>query len=356
MSDDRTNRLYALKVAAEEIAQPSSALGKKAREELVETTGLSPEGVDFALTHCLEHQVPRGTLSSLVRRTPRAARAHVLLSSNVFVATFRAIALGLCQSTKVQVRSSRREPTMARLLHEGSGGAFELVDDLSPQPGDHVWAYGGDETLRAFSSTLLPGVHFHGHGFGLGVAVFRESADMRKSELGAATESLARDIVAFDQRGCLSPRMLLIEGSRPFAESVCDLLVESLGRLEQTVPRGTLSDEERADALWHESTITFVGSSVRAGQGMVFLDPVKDRLLVPPVGRYMHVSVTDNVLPLLESLGDKLSTVGLFNPGPLEGLLREKIGDRRYVEVGQMQKPAFDGPVDLRRGWAGEVL
>jgi hypothetical protein len=88
----------------------------------------------------------------------------------------------------------------------------------------------------------------------------------------------------------------------------------------------------------------------------VYLDPVPERIIVPPTGRYLHVSVTDDVVPLIASIGDRVTSVGLFNPGPLIGKLNEAIGPRRYVEVGQMQKPAFDGPVDLRAGFAYETL
>lgn len=356
MTDDRLARLYALKTAAEALADPHSELGRRARIELVDATGLSPEGVDYALKHCLEASVTRGTLSGLVGRAKRARRAHVLLSSNVFVATFRAIALALCQSPQVDVRTSRREPVMAKLLHEGSGGAFEIVQTLTPASGEHVWAYGHDATLRELKKTLPSGVHFHGHGAGMGVAVLRESAEMRKAELAGACDALCRDVIAFDQRGCLSPRVVVVQGSRQFAEEVCDLLVEGLGRWEERVPRGGLSDEERSDIAWHEATMFFLGSCVRSGKGLIFLDPVPERIIIPPVGRLLHVTVTSDAPALLRSMNDSITTVGLFNPGPLEGLLHECLGPRRYVALGQMQTPAFDGPVDLRVGTNAVVL
>jgi hypothetical protein len=355
MNDERTARLLRLRDAAREISDPQTSIGKRARGQLLETTGLSPLGIDFALQNCLEHHVPRGVLSSLVKQTERVGRAHVLLSANVFVATFRAIALALCQSTQVSVRASRREPTMATLLHEGSRGAFDLVESLHPEPGDHVWAYGTDETLKAFGETLVSGVLYHAHGPGMGAAIFRESFDIKKTDLLEAARALARDVCVFDQRGCLSPRVLIIEGSRSFAESVCDLMVEALELAEVTMPRGSLSDDEIADARWHEETIQYIGCSVRAGRGMVFLDPEPGRLLIPPVGRYLNVVVTDDCVPLIENLKEVITTVGIFNPGHLHGRLREAIGERRFVDVGEMQKPAFDGPVDKRLGWTAQL-
>lgn len=343
--------LFALKRAAEELANPKSHFGRIAREQLPGPTGLSPEGVDYALRNCLEHDVARGTLSSLTRTAPRARRAHVLLSSNVFTATFRAILLALCQSEKVSVRPSRREPLMARLLHEASAGAFEIVDELKPEPGDHYWAYGSDETLSRLQRKLPSGVEFHGHGYGLGLAIFREAAGVRAVDIERAARALSFDVCAFDQRGCLSPRILLIDGSRAFAESVSDALVTELDRREVELPRGKLTEEEEADARWHSDTLRFVGSFAPAGKGMVFLDPETNRMILPPVGRYLSVTVAEDVIPLVKRLGDRITTIGFFEAGHLPGLLRNVIGERRFVDVGQMQKPAVDGPVDLRKGW-----
>lgn len=356
MLDDRLERLLALKSAAEEIASPDSHAGKNAREALLESSSLSPAGLDYALSHCLESSVPRSTLSGMVRQTKIVNRAHVLLSANVFVAAFRAIALGLVQSPRTFVRASTRSPVFTRLLHEASGRAFELVKELSPQAGDHYWAYGADETLEKLRHTLPVQVQFHGHGFGMGVAVFREVPGIRSADLAKVADALARDTVAFDQRGCLSPRLVLVEGSRTFAEQLCNQLVEALDRWEEKIPRGHLSEEERADALRHEATMTYVGSSVPAGMGMVFLDPEAERILIPPIGRYLHVTLTQDALGILKSLGPQVTTVGFFNGEHLPGQLHEAIGPRRYVDLGQMQTPAFDGPVDLREGWKAETL
>jgi len=355
MMDDRLERLLALKSAAEKIADPHHPTGKEARE-LLASTLLSPEGIEFALENCLEHRISRSALSGLVRQTPLVARSHILLSANVFVAAFRAIALGLAQSPRTIVRASSRAPVMTQLLHAASGEAFELHAELSPRAGDHFWAYGSDTTLNELRKGLPQGVLFHGHGHGMGVAVFREDFEVRASDLQKAVDALARDTVAFDQRGCLSPRVVLVEGSRGFAETVSDHLVEALETWEARIPRGELSPDETADALRHEATMTYVGSCVPAGMGLVFLDPTPERILVPPIGRYLHVCVTQNAISHLKRLGPQLTTVGLFNADRFPGQLREAIGERRYVNLGEMQTPKFDGPVDLRHGYEVEVL
>src|SRR5690606_28961374 len=141
------------------------------------------------------------------------------------------------------------------LLYEASGGAFEIAEKLEPESGDHFWAYGDDNTLAAIARKLPSGVQFHGHGSGLGLAIFRESAALRTAEIERAARALSFDICAFDQRGCLSPRILLVDGSRAFAESVCDALVTELDLPEKEIPRGPLSDQETADTRWHTDTV-----------------------------------------------------------------------------------------------------
>lgn len=356
MSDERAQRLFALQRAAGRIAAPETGEGRQARALLRETTGLSPAGVEYALSECLEHGTSRSTLSQLVRVAPPSPRAHVLLSANVFVAAYRAIALALAQSSQVFVRASRRDPTMAALLHEGSGGAFELVDELSPAPGEHFWGYGSDGTLEMIREQLPPGVHFHAHGSGMGAAVVQSGPSLTEADLFRAADALARDTIAFDQRGCASPRVVFVEGGRTFAETFAGQLLRALREWEHAVPRGELSEEERADAIKYETTMTYVGSCASTGAGLLFLDPVSERVVVPPVGRYLHLCVTEDAVRALSDLAPRLTTIGFFNAERLPGRCRDLFGERRYVEVGHMQRPPLDGPLDQRRGWGSETI
>ncbi len=358
MSDlnERLGRLDALKRAAERIVDPGDPLGIEARAAFEATTGLSKAGIEYALRECLEHRASRSALSQLARKAPTAPRAFVLLSANVFVATFRAIAVALAQSPRVYVRASRREPEMARLLHQASGGAFELVDALSPRPGDHLWAYATDETIARLRDELPSGVHLHAHGAGLGIAVIGHDVQRREPFVEDAADRLARDMIAFDQRGCLSPRITLIDGDRELAESFTEALARALAHWEEAVPRGRLSDDEAADFIRYRDTMLYAAKPLPAGKGVVVLDPVLDRLQVPPVGRVMHITRVSSVEPHVRALASRITSVGMAGHDRLEGNLRTWIGERRYVPLGQMQTPLFDGPVDLRAGWDAEVL
>jgi len=355
VNDPRLERLLALREAARRIASPDDPAGQRARSELAMSTGLSREGIELVLGECLEVGPGRTAFAQLLRRAPPARRAHVLLSANVFSAAYRAILLGLLQSTDVRVRASRREPVLPTLLAELSGGAFTLVDALSPEPGDHFWAYGTQATLDTVRGSLPSGVHFHGHGPGMGVAVVVQPERIEERLLDAAADALAQDTIAFDQRGCLSPRMVLLSGSIEFALDFCRRLASALTAWEQTVPRGSLDPSEAADARRYEDTMIHAGCAFPAGRGLVALDPLPERTLVPPVGRYLHVTRTDDPLAHITELGDKITCVGLFNAPLLPALAEQRIGARRYVLLGHMQKPPLDGPVDLRAGFTAEV-
>ena len=121
----RRARLEPLLLSARSLADATTERGKLARTRLIASSGLSAEGVDLALTSCLEIAPIEAEIEALVRSTPTAQVAHVLLSANVFVAAHRAIAIGVAASETVCVRASRREPEMAELLLAGAPGAFQ---------------------------------------------------------------------------------------------------------------------------------------------------------------------------------------------------------------------------------------
>jgi hypothetical protein len=203
-------RVERLLRAARALADPAHPLGRAARAELPVSTRLSPEGVALALTECLEIEPSEAELDALFRSVKPRKRALVLLPANVFVAAHRAIALALSSSETVLVRPSRREPRFVELLARAEPGLFQVVSELVAEPGDALWAYGGDETLSSVRARLPPNVALHAQGPGYGVAVVaRQNID------AAAAHSLARDIVPFDQRGCLSPRVALVLGGCP---------------------------------------------------------------------------------------------------------------------------------------------
>src|SRR5208283_100464 len=104
----------------------------------------------------------------------------------------------------VAVRPSRREPHFARALVERAGDpGLTLVEEVDPARlfGGEVHVYGRDATIASVRGRVGERVRVRGHGAGMGIAIVSAQA-----RLEAAADSLAEDVVAFDQRGCLSPR------------------------------------------------------------------------------------------------------------------------------------------------------
>lgn len=342
----RRARLEPLLESARGLANGRSERGKAARARLAASSGLSKEGLDFALSRCLESQPSERELSALLESTPMARRAHVLLSANVFVAAHRAIAIALAAAPEVHVRASRREPEMAELLLEGAPGAFQIETELSPIPGDHVWVYGTDATLREIAKSLPPGVALHAHGSGFAIAVIH--GRVSSAELGELLPRLAEDIALFDQRGCLSPRVLLVNGDPAFAKDVARALGRELTALEARLPRGRLDPAEAAEISSYRDTMTYAGEVFPAGLGFVSCaqDP---GWVLPPIGRNLHVLPTSDVAEVLSSVAPMITSCAFTGDTAVEPALRRSLPGARLCRFGELQTPPFDGPVDLRR-------
>ena len=344
----RRARLEPLLAAAGSLLDAESERGARARTRLVASTGLSPEGVDFALRRCLEANPSEAELLALLDATPEVPRANVLLSANVFVAAHRAIAIALAASESVFVRPSRREPALAELLWEAAPGSFQLRGELELEPGDHLWAYGSDQTLAEIARSTPPAVTLHAHGSGFGVAVLG-SAELPSAELELSLLGLAEDIALFDQRGCLSPRVLLVAGDPGRALELARELAAVLEQLELRIPRGRLSPQEAAELTLYRDSANYAGELLNAGLGFVSVSP-SEQVMLPPVGRNLHVLATENPLALVESLAPFVTSCAVEGDPALRAAIQHALPCARASRFGDMQRPPFDGPVD-RRKW-----
>ncbi len=347
MDAEVRDRLERLLHAARRIVDTRDEFGRKARRRLVRSTGLSAAGVELALRQSLETNPSEAELEALVASVPSAARSHVLLSANVFVAAHRAIALGLAASREVFVRASTREPEMAEILAEAAPRLFKLVERLEPEAGDQLFAYGHAETLSRLRGELPAGVRFHGHGPGFGLVVLHESA-LEAARVGAVAEQLAIDLVLFDQRGCLSPRLVLIEGARDAALRLGAALAAELARWEEQVPLGSQTLDEREAVTRYRDTFTYAGDVVAAGRGYIGVAPENSPLALAPTGRNLTLLPLPDAAAAARPLADQVTTFACVGPAATEAALAELLPHARRSTLGQLQRPAFDGPVDLR--------
>jgi hypothetical protein len=335
-------RLSALINAARRLSDPRDPLGDAARAQLPSSTGLSPENVELALREVLETEPTESEIRALIASAPPAPRVHVQLAPNVFTAPLRAIALALAQSPSVFVRASRREPVFARLLLQASA-AFELVESLAPAPGDHLWAYGSDDTLSSLLRQLPAGVVLHAHGPGFGIALIAAGAS------GAAS-ALASDLVPFDQRGCLSPRVAVVVGTADDARSFAREVALELDRAASRVPLGRIDDDERAACALLRETMSYAGEVFGCGSGWVAVDEVPQRLVPTPGARSLVVTRSESSLDWLQAFDAVITCVGIAGPESLVHAAAQALPGARLCPLGGMQRPAFDGPVDRRPG------
>jgi len=296
---------------------------------LTQSTGLSREGVLLALEHHLETSPSEEEIATFLSAAHESSRVTVILSRVVFAGALRAIAWAAAIAPRVVVRPSHREPHFARALVSAIDDASITLDetvDVSSITEGEIHIYGGDDAIaRVRSQARVP---VRAHGPGMGVAIVGEGADLDR-----AADAIASDVVPFDQRGCLSPRVVVAMGN---AEAFANALVGSLNKAE--IPRGTLSPEERAEAKRYTEACRFLGTAYEGRDSMV---GVSDELVIPPPGRHVHV-VRDPTL--LARVANAITAVGVSD----DALARFAPAHARISHLGKMQHPPLDGPVDRR--------
>ncbi|HHH31009.1 MAG TPA: proline dehydrogenase [Polyangiaceae bacterium] len=352
------DRVLAALRAARRLTDRADPLGRAARERLVTTSGLSPEGVALALDEHLETEVSDTELEALLD-VDASSRCHLVLAANVCTAPLRAIACALASSATVFVRPSRRDPVVTELLAHALDedaaftGTVALVDRIEPATGDAVHVYGRDETIATYRSQLPDGARLHGHGTGLGVAVVESNADLIDAAVAFAT-----DLVPFDGRGCLSPRVVLVAGdprtpaarARAFAIAAA----EALARLGERVPRGPLQAPDAAALRQYADTMTAIGEAFEGPHHLLGLDldPHESGETLP-VGPALRCAL---VLPVLAGLlpeglpplASSVTAIGSAGDGLLTEAIAALAPRARRSPLGRMQRPPLDGPVDLR--------
>jgi hypothetical protein len=352
MSAAAVDRVREVLAAARRVVDASDPLGREARRLLPAATGLSLAGVELALARYVEIDASPAELDRLVARAQDAPRVHVVLSANVFVGAVRALALAVAASPAVSVRPSSREAVMApllvRALVEASAAArVEIREALEPAAGDVVHVYGRRETIELLRRQLPPSVRVVGHGPGFGIAL----VDAGIERLDRAAERLSWDVVAFDQRGCLSPKVALVRGSPHDVEAFAASLAAELERRQGEIPRGGLSDDERRESALYRQTALLLGQCHIGATSAVGIDPSPRALVLPPSGRHVHVArvaTVDDALALLAPFRDALTCIGHDAETSLLSSLVAFARGARSLPLGRMQSPPLDGPVDLR--------
>lgn len=357
-------RLLSAVGAGRRISDPNDPLGKAARARLLETSGLSQEGVSLALSSYLETEPSEADLDALLGHVGDAPRTHVVLSANVCTAPLRAIALAVATSPRVLLRPSRRDPVLAELFvaalaadraFAALGGSVELVSEIAPEPGDEAHLYGADASIAAIEARFAPGVLVRGHGTGLGLALVSSSASLDEAAL-----RIAEDTVVFDQRGCLSPRFVLVEGEPEGAVRLGLALDAALTEAAKRVPRGALDDAMKAEIAMYGASMQALGRFVERPSHAIGVDedPCPRALVLAPPARLVHVASArlGDAQRLVEYWARFVTVLGKSDASSFCEAIASRLPFARHVGLGAMQRPPLDGPVDLRPTSAVRII
>jgi hypothetical protein len=324
--------------AGRRIADPRDPIGVMARRQLLQAAQLSEAGIELALTEHLETTPSDADIDRLLESVQPAPRCHVILAANVCTAALRAIATAVATSDAVFIKPSRRDPVVAELLIATLAWPhLTVVSELRATEGDAVHVYGSDETIAAVRASLPPRIVWSAHGTGLGVAVV--SAD---DDIAEAARAITRDLIPFDGRGCLSPRLVVSEvDPLPLARALHASLLE----LGEQVPRGALDEAERA-ALRHSCDIfNAVGNVLEGPHHALFVDPAPEAIELAPACRAAVVIRGGALLP---SIARHVAAVGCNRGTRFSEEIVAICQGARWSLLGHMQRPPLDGPVDRR--------
>lgn len=214
-------------------------------------------------------------------RMRRAAGPPLLLqvqAGNVPGVGVTGVIRGLLVRSGLLVRPSRSEPGLAALFARSLADlAPELGRSVAvcwwPSEGEPAWrsaarragkvvVYGGDDAVRRIRARVPGDTELVPYGPRLGVAVMLPDASVRR-----AARRLAEDVCAYEQRGCVSPRVLLTP--RTLRDPAARALEKALSTWVKENETAPLSPDEAADLRQLRGRAEFAGE----GEARLVSDP-----------------------------------------------------------------------------------
>ena len=368
-------RIDALVAWASAWADPRDPFRKEAVAALPRAAGLSVPMVERGLDLAFE-SVTAARLRAWWDReadgAPEAQLSAHITSSNVFVAGLPPVVASLLAGVPAFLRPPSSQPEFASLLVRSwneralLGGEFLAAATWDRHEtgctealltvSDRTYVFGDDTTVRSLRSLAAgSGQEILGFGHRLSLAaVGREAlsgaarADRDPAFPDSVIEQLARDVLAWDGAGCLTPRWVFVEGDAQQAEALARRVVPFVSRVAEELPAGgPLSASAGAERAAFLGQAGFSGFATQgAGWAVaalpdVVLDPA------PPARALVFLALPDlDALPaLLAPLGDHLQ--GLLYVG--DSLRRDHIaaalapaGLSLSVSAGMLQRSPID--------------
>ncbi len=237
-------------------------------------------------------------------------------------------------------------------------GGREVLENVALRRADAIAVYGDDETvaeLRSRAPVTTRFVVYH-HRMSVGVVGVEALAEPLAT---ASAASVANAVAIFDQRGCVSPRIIYVEeGAAVTPRAFASLLAERLADLEHELPSGKLDPSEASALHQMRGTAELVAGSDSTSESgteihhggevswtVIFGHGPADPL--PCLGRAVRVVPLTDVeqLPdLLARGGGHLQTVGTAGLGDRAQGLASRLGRAGVSRVVPFAEVPFPPP------------
>jgi Acyl-CoA reductase (LuxC) len=246
-------------------------------------------------------------------------------------------------------------PPLAKTLTpvRWSGGDEDFEAKIFPQA-SRILVFGDDRTVADVRRRTPDGIDVIGYGSAYSLGFVPSNADQ-----ATAAKAAAGDVALFDQRGCLSPQTIYVEGDEAKATLFAHALAGELDAIGRVLPRAPSRETEKAalaefvrrlliralPTSAHALDAVILGS--REGGIPEYVVGVEH--FSAPVcagfGRIVIVKPCQSPLDAASAakkLGNRLDTIGiagLLTPELLETF--GKSGAGRICPLGEMQRPPF---------------
>ncbi len=374
----------ALGEACAQVASTATQAGAETVRAIAQRWGWSEEILELSLRALCE-PVKRAALEALARKIrPRKELLSFIMAGNIPGAGLHEVILALLAGRAMIIKTASNEPiffrefaaALAAIAPEMAARmavlTWERGDESSTaalrQTSDRMVVFGDDATIRHPSLSCAANQSKAGQstGFGSRVSgVVLTAASIAGSRRGRILHPLTLDVIAFEQRGCLSPHHVFVEDCDGFAaEDFAAALASQLDAYTADVmpPPSRLAMEDaaairraRERARWR----AIGGEAVRLWEGpipgwtviydrdasfslspgfrTVCVSPFSDatdleRRLAPVAGRIEGMAF--KLEPTMES--------GEYSEGLRRAL--EQSGASYICEPGRMQSPPLDWP------------
>ncbi|MDQ6780725.1 MAG: hypothetical protein M3Z37_06190 [Candidatus Eremiobacteraeota bacterium] len=296
----------------------------------------------------------------------RGATCVAILPGNIIGPALNVAFCGAVAGARVLLKSAREERRLAELVVEQlatldvttgisvsaaywSGGDAAIETDMFSRV-ERVIVFGSDEAVASITRRVPANVAVIAYPDACSIAFIAKGASF-----AAASEAVSWDIAMFDQRGCMSPQTIYVEGDEPGAIRFAQALHSALVRRDHDLPKATSSPKE-AEALanvirglqvsalspvTHALTTLHLGAS--CGQTPTFViavEPYSEPVSVG-FGRVVVVKPCENELAFrraARSLGGRLEAIGIASDAVMQ---LGDAGARRVCSLGEMQRPPF---------------